>query len=402
MDRSLGIAVIGAGMAGKAHAAAYRAAASLYDPVLPPLRLVSIADVDAGSGSRAARRFGYERSDTSWQAVAEADDIDVVSVVIANAMHREVVEGLLAAGKHVLCEKPLSDTIDDARAMAAAARDADAIARIGFTYRRSPGIAYIRQLIQEGVLGRVLHLSGRYWTDYAADPGIPISWRFRGPMGSGALADVGSHLAYIAEFLAGDIRSVRGGSLSTAVGERPTPLGQVAGRGHAVVSDETESVTNDDHAAFSSSFAHGVGTFEVSRVAAGHANTLELEVFCENGSARFDFRRPGEIGLFLEEGPTAQRGIRQVIIGPEHPYIQGGLAMDTTGVGHGQNDGFVFQARAFLEEVAGVPEAESLPRCATFDEGVHNMEVLGAVAESAAAGGAGVTVPAQREQGARA
>ena len=103
---------------GKAHAAAYRTASALYCPALPPIRLVSIGDVNAEFGSLAARRFGYERNDTSWQAIAEADDIDVVSVVIANSLHREVVEGLLAAGKHVLCEKPLSDTLDDARAMA--------------------------------------------------------------------------------------------------------------------------------------------------------------------------------------------------------------------------------------------------------------------------------------------
>ena len=122
MPDSIGVAVIGAGMAGRAHAAAYRTAASLYAPDLPPIRLVSIGDVNPEFGGTAARRFGYERTDASWQAIAEADDIDVVSVVIANSLHRTVVEGLLAAGKHVLCEKPLSDTLDDARAMARGGR----------------------------------------------------------------------------------------------------------------------------------------------------------------------------------------------------------------------------------------------------------------------------------------
>src|SRR6476620_8522819 len=162
MADGLGVAVIGAGMAGRAHSAAYRTASALYNPVLPPVRLVSIGDVNPEFGSIAAQRFGYERNDTSWQAIAEADDIDVVSVVIANSLHREVVEGLLAAGKHVLCEKPLSDTLEDARAMAEAARNASSIARIGFTFRRTPGIAYIRDLIGNGTLGKVLHFSGRY------------------------------------------------------------------------------------------------------------------------------------------------------------------------------------------------------------------------------------------------
>ncbi|RKR75223.1 Gfo/Idh/MocA family protein [Frondihabitans australicus] len=390
--RGLGVAVIGAGMAGKAHMAAYRTAATLYEPVLPPIRLVSVGDVSPAFGEAAATRYGFERNDTDWRAIADDPSINVVSVVIANRFHREVVEGLLAAGKHVLCEKPLSDTLDDARAMATAAHEASTIARVGFTYRRSPGIAYIRDLVRSGTLGRVLHFSGRYWCDYAADPRTPLSWRFQGPAGSGALADVGSHLSYLAEFVCGDIRSVSGGRFATVIDERPEPLGMVSGRGATAVSDTLGRVENDDYATFSAAFDEGVGAFEVSRVATGHANTLTFEVFGDAGSASFDFRRPAEVGLYLAEGPAAQRGFRQVILGPDHPYLAGGLAMDAQGVGFGQNEGFVFQARAFLEEVAGLPEEASLPRCATFDEGVHNMELLAAVASSAEAGGATVTV----------
>ncbi|MFC9334393.1 Gfo/Idh/MocA family protein [Arthrobacter sp. NPDC057009] len=383
MPKDIGVAVIGAGMAGKAHAAAYRTATALYNPVLPPVRLVSIGDVNPEFGFLAARRFGYERNDTSWQAIAEADDIDVVSVVIANSLHREVVEGLLAAGKHVLCEKPLSDTLEDARAMADAARSASSIARIGFTFRRTPGIAYIRDLIRNGTLGRVLHFSGRYWTDYGFSPEAPMSWRYKGGPGSGALADVGSHLAYVSEFLCGDIKSVSGGRLSTAIDKRPLPLGAVIGHDHAAVSDTFEAVENDDYAAFSAEFENGTGSLEVSRVAAGHANGLNFEVFCENGAAKFDQRRPGEIQLFLNDGSGHESGYRQVSLGPGHPYIAGGLAMDAPEVGFGQNDAFAYQSRAFLEEVAGLSEEESLPRCATFDEGVRNMELLAAVTESA-------------------
>ncbi|MDP9695905.1 UNVERIFIED_ORG: putative dehydrogenase [Arthrobacter globiformis] len=392
MPKDLGVAVIGAGMAGKAHAAAFRTASALYNPVLPPIRLVSIGDVNQEFGSLAARRFGYERNDTSWQAIAEADDIDVVSVVIANSLHREVVEGLLAAGKHVLCEKPLSDTLEDARAMADAARSASSIARIGFTFRRTPGIAYIRDLIRNGTLGRVLHFSGRYWTDYGFSPDAPMSWRYKGGPGSGALADVGSHLAYVSEFLCGDIKSISGGRLSTAIDKRPLPLGAVIGHDHAAVSDTYEAVENDDYAAFSAEFENGAGSFEVSRVAAGHANSLNFEVFCENGSAKFDQRRPGEVQLFLNDGSGHESGYRQVILGPGHPYIAGGLAMDAPEVGFGQNDAFAYQSRAFLEEVAGLSEAESLPRCATFDEGVRNMELLAAVTESALNNGKMITL----------
>jgi predicted dehydrogenase len=386
---SLGVAVIGAGMAGRAHAAGYRVAPSLYAPTLPPVRLVSIADVNAEFGELAARRFGYQRHDTAWQAVAEADDVDVVSVVVANSMHREIVQGLLEAGKHVLCEKPMSDTLADARSMAAFADEVTPLARIGFTFRRTPGIAYIRDLVRSGVLGRVLHFSGRYWTDYASSPSAPMSWRYTGAPGSGALADVGSHLSYVAEFLCGDIEEVRGGRLETVIGSRPVALGAVMGHDHAEVSDVLEPVENDDYAAFSIGFHGGGGGLEVSRVAAGHANSLMFEVFAENGSATFDQRRPAEIGLFLKDDP-ARAGYRQVILGPQHPYLGGGLAMDAPSVGFGQNDAFAYQARAFLEEVAGISEDVSLPHCATFGEGVHNMEILAAVAGSAAVGGAAI------------
>jgi predicted dehydrogenase len=378
---TIGVAVIGAGMAGRAHAAAYRTAPTLYPEF----------------GSLAARRFGYERSDTSWQAIAENPDISVVSVVVANSLHREMVEGLIAAGKHVLCEKPLSDSLDDARAMAEAAHRAETVVRIGFTFRRAPGVAALRQLVNSEHLGRVLHVDVRYWCDYASDPQGPISWRYRGSPGSGALADIGSHAAYLAEFLAGDIQEVSGGRLSTAISERPTPLGAVTGHGQAAVSDTYEAVENDDYASFSAKFAAGVGVVQVSRVAAGHPNGLSLEVFGDKGAAKWELERPAEFQLMLDEGRPGTRGYRRVIIGPEHPYVAGGLPMDAPGVGLGQNEGFVYQARAFLEEVAGIDEAHSLPRNASFDEGVHNMEILAAVAQSAAEGGAQVTVAAQRE-----
>ncbi|HZA73588.1 MAG TPA: Gfo/Idh/MocA family oxidoreductase [Propionibacteriaceae bacterium] len=394
---TIGIAVIGAGMAGRAHAAAYRAAPTLYSSVLPPLRYVSIGDISPDLGGLAARRFGFERSDTSWEAIAADPEIHVVSVVVANSLHREMVEGLVAAGKHVLCEKPLSDNLDDARAMADLARSADTIVRIGFTFRRSPGVAALRELVTSGALGRVLHVDVRYWCDYASDPQGPISWRYRGAPGTGALADVGSHAAYLGEFLAGNIREVSGARFTTAITQRPVPLAAVVGHGQVAVSDTYEPVENDDYAAFSAQFADAVGVVQVSRVAAGHPNGLVLEVFGDQGAATWAQERPAEFALMLNEGPVGSRGFRRVIIGPDHPYVAGGLAMDAPGVGLGQNEGFVYQARAFLEEVAGIDEADSLPRCATFDEGVHNMEVLAAVTQSAARGGAAVEVPRQRE-----
>ena len=382
-----GIAVIGAGMAGKAHAAAYRVAPTLYASTLPDLRYVSIGDVNAEVGRAAARHYDYERSDTDWRAIADDPDIQVVSVVIANSLHLEVVRGLIEAGKHVLCEKPLSDTLASARKMVDLAREASSVVRIGLTYRRQPGVAAIRDWIRDGTLGRVLHFSGRYWCDYGCNPMAPMSWRYKGPMGSGALADLGSHLTYLSEFLCGEITTVSGGAFATAIKERPVPLGAVVGHGLAAVSDRKETVENDDYATFTAFFGETRGSLEVSRVAAGYPNGLDFEVFCENGAASFHQDTPSQVRLYLNGDHPGRNGYRTVNLGSDHPYVAGGMPIDVSGVGFGQNEGFTYQARAFLEEVAGIPEEESLPRNASFDEGVHNMEILAAVARSAADNG---------------
>lgn len=394
-DGPIGVAVIGAGMAGKAHAAAYRQAGAVYGSTLPPIRLASICDLNEGIAAETAARYGFERYDTDWRAIVDDPSIHVVSVVVANFLHREIVEALLDAGKHVLCEKPLSDTIESAEAMAAAAERASTVARIGFSFRRSPGIAFIRELVQSERLGDVLHFSGRYWSDYGAHPDAPISWRYRGPAGSGALADIGSHLAYIAEFVCGDILSVSGARLATAITERPKPAGQVVGHTRGAVGNETEPVENDDYAGFTAAFARGAGTLEVSRVAVAHPTSLFFEVFGTKGAARWDMRNFAQVELAFHDDPTDVVGYRTVQLGPEHPYISGGLAIDAPGAGLGQNDMFVYQARAFLEEVAGFPESESLPRCAGFDEGVRNMRLLDAVVRSHQAGGTEIEVPSR-------
>src|SRR5262245_6412799 len=162
----IGVAVIGAGMAGRAHAHGYRSAGTVFSPGLPPVRLVSIADIDEDLAHDTAQRYGFERVDAGWAAVVKADDIDAVSVVVANHLHREIVTELAAAGKHVLCEKPLAPTSADAEAMIDAVQGAGIVARVGFTFRRTPGISAVRDQVRSGRLGRPLHISGQYWTDY--------------------------------------------------------------------------------------------------------------------------------------------------------------------------------------------------------------------------------------------
>jgi predicted dehydrogenase len=388
---SLGVAVVGAGMAGRSHAAGYRSAGTLYGPGLPDVRLVAVADLNKDFATDTARRFGYARAEADWQAIAAADDIDVVSVVVANPLHREIVEGLLAAGKHVLCEKPLAPTVADGRAMvAAAAAHPDLQAGIGFTFRRSPAIAAIRERASDGTIGAPLHFNGHYWCDYGVDPDAPMSWRYKGGPGSGALSDIGSHLIDLAEFVCGPIAAVRGAVLTTMIKDRALPLGAAVGHAAARLSDRREPVDNEDLVTFTATFESGAtATMSASRIAYGLANSLGFEVFAERGAATFDLVRAGEFGYIDGSAAGATQGFRQVPVGPAHPYLTGGLPMDFPGVGYGQNDLFSFQARAFLEQVAGL---DRLPRVPSLGHGLHNLHLLSAVVESAQAGGAEVTV----------
>jgi predicted dehydrogenase len=390
MTDSIGVAVIGAGMAGRAHAAGYRSASTVYGEGLPEIRLAAIADVNPAFAADTARRFGYERAEGGWEAVAAADDVDVVSVVVANPLHRQIVEGLLAAGKHVLCEKPMAPTVEDAEAMVAAAEASGRETGIGFVFRRSPAINAIRDQVASGAIGRPVHFNGHYWCDYGVDPSAPMSWRYKGGPGSGALSDIGSHLIDLAEFVCGPIQSVRGAVLSTFVTERALPLGAAVGHAAAEVSDVTEPVENEDLVTFTAAFASGTtGTLSASRAAYGLANSLGFELFTSSGAATFDLARAGEFGFIDPTPPGPTQGFRQVLVGPAHPYLTGGLPMDFPGVGYGQNDLFTFQARAFLEQVAGL---EGLPRLASFSEGLHNLRLLDAVVASAKAGGADVAI----------
>jgi predicted dehydrogenase len=390
-NASIGVAVIGAGMAGRAHAAGYRSATTVFGADLPEVRLVAVADIDAAVAEEVRRRYGFARAEQSWQAVAEASDIDAASVVVANHLHREVVEGLLAAGKHVLCEKPLAPSSRDAEAMVAAAERAGQVTGVGYTYRRSPAVSAIRDELRSGRLGDPIHFNGHAWFDYALDPLVPMTWRYRGATGSGALADVGSHLVDLAEYVCGPVLDVSGASFATAIAERPVPIGTTTGHGRAELSGEMSQVENDDIAVFTARFASGaLGTFSVSRVAHGNPDGLGFEVFCSNGSAAFDLQRAAEFVISDSVPPAKSNGHRRVFVGPEHPYIRQGLPVDApAGVGHGTADMFVYQTRAFLNQIAAIDE---LPPCASFADGLRGIQVLEAVAASANRQGATVRV----------
>jgi predicted dehydrogenase len=390
-EQQLSVAVIGAGMAGRSHAAAYRMANTVFGTGLPAVRLAAIADANTALAEDAARRYGYEKALSSWEAVAEDPSIDAVSIVVGNALHRPIAEALVAAGKHVLCEKPLAGSMEDARAMVALEEHAEVVTAVGYTYRRSPAIAAIRDHVRNGELGEMSLFNGRYWCDYACDPRSPLTWRFKGAFGSGALGDIGAHVIDAAEYICGPIVAVSGGALSIQIPKRPLPLGAVVGHGAAPVSEEVGEVENEDTAMFTARFESGLtGSFSVSRTSFGMPNGLGLDAYGLGGRVSFDFHRPAEY-LFDDAQPESRtRGARQVIVGPEAPYFHGGYPMEAPGVGIGNQEAFIYQSRAFLDQIAGTPDP--LPPNASFADALHTMEILQAVVRSSQSGGAPVDV----------
>lgn len=388
--KSIGVAVIGGGMAGRAHAAGYRMASTLFGTDRPDVRLVAIADVNEAIADDTARRYGYERAEYSWQAIAEARDIDAVSVVVANHLHREIVEGLLAAGKHVLCEKPLADTLENAEAMVAAAEKSGRVAATAYLYRRSPAVQAIANELKTGRLGSPVHFNGHYWADYGLDPTAPITWRYKGGPGTGALNDVGSHLLDVGEFICGSVTEVSGATFATVIESRPVPAGTTYGHTKAETTGEMAPVENEDLVSVSARFESGaIGTFTFSRVAHLNPDGLGFELFTTQGSAAWHLSRAAEFEVSSQELDETVNGTRRVIIGPQHPYIRGGLPMDAGGVGHGKAEMFAYQCRMFLDQIAGIDELGGL---ATFGEGLRGLRLIDAIKQSAASSGATIKV----------
>lgn len=399
---TLNFAVIGAGMAGRAHAYGYQQAGSVYSTNFPTVRRTAIADMNEPLAQDTARRYGFEKVYRDWTQVAEDPEIDAVSIVVGNALHLPIARGLVEAGKHVLCEKPLAGSLADAEAMVALERECAGktdphgrplVTAVGYTVRRMPALNAIRQKVASEEFGAVSNFIANYLVDYACDDQAPMSWRYKGGPGSGALGDLGSHVIDTGEFINGPITAVRGAYMDTNIKERRLPLGAVVGHGHVELSDEVEPVENEDFLTFTGRFANGaIGTFTISRTAFGTPNSQTYHLVGPRAQASFDITRPAEFMYDDAQASPETRGQRRVLINAQTPLYANSCAMDAPGVGWNYNDDFAIQARAFLSQVTGT--ATELEPCATFADGLHTLKVIQAIADSAEQQGAEITIPA--------
>ena len=295
--------------------------------------------------------------------------------------HREIVLSALEAGKHVLCEKPLANTLAEAEEMLAAARNAGTVNMVCFNYRRAPAVQLAKKLIDEGRLGTIRHWRATYLQDFIMDPGFPLIWRLKKELaGSGALGDVGAHSVDLAQFLVGPVSEVVG-MTETFVKERPLEETSAGGGLSAGGGAETGEVTVDDAAAFLARFENGaIGTFEATRFAAGRRNKKAFEINGSKGSVAFDMERMNELEVFFVDDAADVQDFRTVnVTEPDHPFAG---AWWPPGHIIGYEHTFVHTMKDLMESIAvGKSPAP------TFDDAYRVQAVLDAVERSAEGGG---------------
>jgi levoglucosan dehydrogenase len=377
--RTVNVGVIGAGFMGKAHSLAYAAMPMFFWPPPAIPRRLTIAELGDTAAREASQRYGYERWAGDWRAVIEDPDVELVDIAVPNDAHAEIAIAAADAGKHVLCEKPLARTADEARAMRDAVVRAGVTHMVAFNYRRTPAVALARKLIDDGTIGAVRNFRGTYLQDWSNDADLPLSWRFRREVaGSGALGDIGTHVIDFARYLVGDITAVNAMAQQYIV-DRPVPDGgadQLAGA-QKLTGAQREPVDVDDEVMMLLRFADGaVGSIEATRAAHGRKNHLGFEVHGELGTLVFDYERRDELRLYSAADEPDRQGFRTILTGPAHPYGEGLWPIPGLGVGYGETK--IVECRDLMAAiVAGVPGDPS------FEDGYRIACIADAALQSA-------------------
>jgi predicted dehydrogenase len=360
MAKEVNVALVGYAFMGRAHSNAYRQVGPFLSPRLTP-RMKVLCGRNLKAVQEAAGRLGWEETATDWREVIARPDIDIVDVSTPGDSHAEIAIAAAQAGKAVICEKPLANTVKDAKAMLAAVKKAGVPNVVCHNYRRAPAVMLAKQLVQGGELGKIFHYRGTYLQDWIVDPALPLLWRFqKDKAGSGALGDIASHSVDLARFLVGEIAEVSG-ALETYIKRRPL-LDDPGRKG---------KVTVDDAAAAVVRFANGaLGTIEGTRLAPGRKNYNRFEINGSEGSVAFNLERMNELEVHLRKDPGPVQGFHQVMVTEpaHHPYVKNWWPP-----GHiiGYEHTFVHTVYDFLEAIASGRKVKP-----DFEDGVRNQQVL--------------------------
>jgi predicted dehydrogenase len=380
----INVALLGSKFMGRAHSNAWLNVAKFFPDVPLPV-MHTVAGRNAAELQAFAKQWGWANSSTDWKAVVQSDDISLVDIGTPNDVHAEQAIAALEAGKHVACEKPLAGTLDDAKAMAAAAEQAPGKTFVWFNYRRVPAVALAQRLVASGALGRVYHARAAYLQSWGG-PDTPLLWRFQGDVaGSGAHGDLNAHIIDAVRFVTGEeITTVEGAIEHTFIEERTllegSAGGEIAGAGAATAGAKGRS-TVDDAVLFLARLSGGaLASFEASRLATGYHNANRFEIHGERGALRFDFERMNELAFYNADGDGATQGWTTIDVtrgGDGHPYVEAWWP-DSHGLGYEHS--FVNQASDILTMIGGGEPRVPMP---DFADALRTQRVLHAAIESA-------------------
>ena len=340
--KTLNVGLVGAGFMGKAHVVAYSNMPKFFWPAPAVPVLKTVCDIDPEIAKEAKERFGFQKCCIDWKEIVNDPEIDVVSICTPNNAHVAVAIAALEAGKHVICEKPIASTLEDAKAMAEAAEKAakkGIVSMNAYQYRRVPAIDLAKKLIDEGSIGDILNIRCTYLQSWSADPDSPLSWRFQKKIaGAGALGDIASHVIDIAQYLAGDIDEVVS-LMRTYIKERPVQEGGVDLLGTVKLGADAprKAVDVDDEDSFLVKFKSGaVGSIEATRNAWGRNNFITVELHGTKGSIAFNYERLNELQVCFADDPDDRRGFKTIYTGPAHFHGEVTWNIPGMNIGYGE------------------------------------------------------------------
>lgn len=380
MAETFRVGMVGSRFMGKAHSNAWRQAPRFF-PLKAGVELHTICGRDAAHTEAARVQFGWEHAVTDWRQLVNSPDIDIVDISTPNDTHAEIAIAAAAAGKHVLCEKPLALTVRQCETMVEAAKKARVVNMVCHNYRRIPAIAQAKKMIESGAIGRVLHYYARYAQDWSVDPGLPLNWRFQKAFsGSGANGDINSHIIDLGRYLVGEFLEVSS-LMHTFVKERPLPDGSGKGQGlgGGKGGSRMARVNVDDAVMFIGRFKNGaLANLEATRFALGRKNHISLEISGSLGSLLFDFEDMNRLKFFDNTAPADRQGFRDILVTQPrgiHPYVG-----QWWPPGHiiGYEHTFIHTVADFVDACANGKSVQP-----TFEDGLMNQRVLEAVDQSA-------------------
>ncbi|MDK2897605.1 MAG: hypothetical protein PWP04_1725 [Candidatus Atribacteria bacterium] len=370
----IGIGLLGYAFMGKAHTNAYKKYPYIFWPPVAYPRLVAICGRKEEAVKEAQIRYGYQKYYTDWKELVEDPEVKVLDNVGPNYLHSEPTISALSAGKHVLCEKPLAATSEEARKMWQAAKKSQGKSMVSFNYRFVPALRLARDFIKEGKLGEIYHFRAQYLQEWIMDPNFPAVWRVdQNLAGSGALGDLGAHIIDLARFLVGEINSVSA-LTRTFIKERPK-VDNPAQKVPVTVDDAFVSVVE---------FVGGaIGTIEASRFCAGRKNYQYIEINGSRGSIRFNLERLNELEVYLVgEEPRVFQGFHNTLVTESfHPFWENWWPQ-----GHiiGWEHTFIHLVSHFLTAI--VEDTPIAPYGATFEDGYRCALVCDTILRSAQSG----------------